>query len=126
MLQALDVTRDQVDFQVDPAAGFDILQVGRREGVRYQVDFKILTLHAVDGEADAVHRDRTLARDVLGQIPRRADDQEKALSRRVETYNLAHAVDMAGHQMPTQAVRQAQGFLQIDLVRPGDPNGAVT
>ena len=42
-----------------------------------------------------------------------------------ESFLLAHAVDVAGHQMPAQAVRQAQRFLQIDLVRPVQPHGAV-
>jgi hypothetical protein len=57
VLQAFDVARDQVDFEVDPAAGYEILQVGHREGVRYQVDFELGTGDAVDREAYAIHGD---------------------------------------------------------------------
>ena len=81
MLQAFDVAGDQIDLEIDPAAGLEVLQVGDRERVRYQVDFEILAFHAVDGEADAVYRDRAFARDVFGQILRRADDEEEALAR---------------------------------------------
>ena len=69
---ALDVARDQVDLEVDPAAGDEGAERGVLQRVRNQVDAELAAvrevLDAVDRQADAVDRDRAL----VGQEPRQA------------------------------------------------------
>ncbi|KAG1547899.1 hypothetical protein G6F50_013500 [Rhizopus delemar] len=108
------VTGDQIDFKIDRAAHARGGEGGVGHGVRDQGDFKAFVIHFVDGEADAVHADRTLLGDVAAQRGRCG--KAPALGARVfvDGQHLAEAIDVAADQMAAEAVGRAHGALQID------------
>ena len=115
---ALDVAGDQVDLQVDAAAGLEPAQRGVLHGVRNQVDADFgAVLHvgdAVDREADAVDGDRALVGQVLAQRAGRQHAQFPAFADRREPGDGADAVDVARDDVAAQPVVGAQGLFQVD------------
>ena len=104
------------------------MQRGVLHRVRNQVDadFAALRLvgHGIDRQAHAVHGDRALVRQVLGQLARRQDAQLKALAHRREVRHATHAVDVARDDVAAQPVVRAQGFFQIHRPHAIQPGGA--
>ena len=79
---------------------------------------------ALIGEADAVDRDRALARDKARELRRRLDLELDVLAiacRALEARHDAHAVDVAGHQMTAEPVGKSQRLFQIDRARSIEP-----
>jgi hypothetical protein len=107
------------------AARLQALERRHRHGVRDQVDGKVGPVDTVHRQADAVYRDRALARDVLRQRLRRADDQLVALADLIELQHLADAVDVARDQVSAEAVGQAQRLFQVHFAGRVEADGAV-
>src|SRR5690606_12041088 len=126
---ALDIAGDQVDLQVDGRADFQVAQRRDLHGMGDQVDgdFRafFLVVHAVDRQADAVDRDRALVGQILRQVGRDDDAQFRRFLDRIEAGHAAHTVDVAGNQVPVQAVAQPQGMLQVDLAGTVQAAGAI-
>src|SRR5574340_234423 len=104
---ALDIARDEVDFEIDRLARSEQAQGGDLHRVRNEVDGEVALLDAIHRQAYAIDRDRPLARDVFGQRRGGADHQLVALARRGEAQHFADAVHVAGHEVAAEPVRQA-------------------
>jgi hypothetical protein len=111
---ALDVARDQVDFQVDAAARLQTTERRRVERMGNQVDAEGGAVDRVGGQADAIDGDRALAGDVPGERCRRADFEQTIVADRIETQYLADAVDVPGDEVAAEAIGQTQRLLEID------------
>lgn len=76
----LAITGDQVDFQIDAAAGLQVAQGGDGNGMRNQVDRKVCAvgdiLDIIGGEAHPLDGDRTFACDVAREGLGRANDEQ--------------------------------------------------
>ena len=81
-------------------------------------------MNVVGGQAGAIDGDGTLLRNVLGQCLRSTDFEQAIVTDGIETQYLADAIDVAGDEVATEAVRQAQGLLHVDLARFGKADGA--
>ena len=95
----------------------------------YQVDADLaalrLVLDAVDRQAGAVDGDGAFVGQVLGQGHRGQHAQLPAFTHLLKIRDLAHAIDMAGHDMAAQAVMGTQGFFKIDGTQRGQTGGFV-
>ena len=115
----LQVPRHEIDLQVQARAGFERGQRGHRERVRNEVHVEARAVDAVDGQAHAVHGDRALGGDEARQLVGRFDFEEPAALRivrdRGEPRHGSDAVDVAGHQVPSQPVGKAQRHLDVDV-----------
>ena len=109
-----NVARDQVDFEIDPRPRLQAAERRRFERVRNQVDGKGRAIDGVGRQADAIDGDRSLARDVFGQVLRRADFEQTVVADGVEAQHFADAIDVARNQVAAETIGQAQGFLEID------------
>src|SRR5690606_37549519 len=111
--QTLQVTRQQIDFEVDLTSGLVIDHDGLGQGVRHDGQFELGAIDRVDGQAGAVDGDRALVRDVLGQLTRRAHLELYGAGVIGARDDLADAIDMAADQVPTEAAGGRQGLFQI-------------
>src|SRR5215469_12940627 len=66
--EPLEVTRQLVDFEIDPQAGSGGPERAVLEGVRNDVHTEDVSLNGVDGEAHAVDRHRPLGRKVAREL----------------------------------------------------------
>ena len=82
--------------------------------MRYQVDREFHPVHLVHRQADAVHRDGTLAGDVSRELARRRHREQPVVARRLEPRHRTHSVHMAAHQVAAEPVGEPQRLLQID------------
>src|SRR5581483_495768 len=71
--QPLQITRDQIDFQIDRAADLELPERGVREGVRDDHEVEAQSRDFVDGQAYSIHTHRALARDVARQRTQRLE-----------------------------------------------------
>src|SRR6185503_9648300 len=102
--EAFDVLGDHVGLQVDAVAGVAHAERGDREGVWDQRDAELGVVDGGDREAHAVDGDGAL----LDQVTREVGgcphgDAGGAVGLRFDLHDLADAVDVAEHQVATQA-----------------------
>src|SRR5450830_1451665 len=118
---AFNITRNQVNFQIDLAVDFQVLECGDLNRVRNQVDREAAAagdvFHTVDGERNAVDYDGAFVGEILVECRRGFDDQFPGFADRFKFAHHAEAVDVAGDQMAAEAFCQGQGFFQIDFAR---------
>src|SRR5258708_27919300 len=81
-----------------------------------------VAIHTVDSEAHAIDTDRAFTRNKALNLARHADAQDAV----GKTQDLAHPVDMAGHQMAAERPPERERFLEVHAaagtVEPGrDP-----
>src|ERR1019366_6618580 len=99
----LDVAGDEIDLEVDLAADLHVAQARALHRVRDQVDAELARRlridDAVDGEGDAVDRNRALHGEKAGEIARRFDAQLPRLADALEMRNASDAVDVAADEM---------------------------
>ena len=120
-IQTLYVARQQIDFEIDARAGLERAERGHFERVRDEVDRRnSRPSHFVDGEAHAIERHRTLARDVTRQRLRRRelDAQRARIGRRGEDFG--DAIDVPGNPVTAEAVAGAQRWLRDSRARRRD------
>ena len=114
----LHITREHVDLQIDTAARAQMLQCGVDKGMRNQVDGNEACagriVHLVDGQADTLHRDRTLVGQKRRQLRRSLDLQQVAFALFGKNTHRTNPIDMAANHMASQPVAGAQGFFQVD------------
>ena len=122
--QPLAIARDQVDFQVDLAAGVQAVQGGVFQGVRDQVDGEIGAIDLVGGQARAIDHDGAFAGNEPGNVFGGADFEQTVVADWVKAQDLADAIDMTGNQMATDHVVEAQGFFQVDRTGGIETDGA--
>src|SRR5207247_1317169 len=77
-VQARDVTRHQVDFEIDSRAACQFTQCRCRQCMRDQIHRKVPLRHGVDGQADAVDGDRPFGRNEAQQRHGRLDLEHPA------------------------------------------------
>jgi hypothetical protein len=111
---------DQDDHR--PALMSAMIRVLQR--VRNQVDGEVGAMNVVGGQAGAIDGDGTLLRNVLGQCLRSTDFEQAIVTDGIKTQYLADAIDVAGDEVATEAVGQAQGLLHVDLARFGKADSA--
>ena len=116
---ALDIAGDQVDLEVDAAAGGEAAAASVFcDGVRDQVDADLAAVgavvDAVDREAHAVDRDRALVGEESRQRAGRRDAQLPAFADRREVGDRADAVDVAADDVAAEPVVGAQGLFEVD------------
>ena len=78
-----------------------------------KVDPEAMAVHFIDGKAGAIDADRALGRDIARQAGRHFEHPAQRTAVRSDRHHLAHTIDMARHQMPTEAVRQAQRLFKV-------------
>src|SRR5262249_11729275 len=122
--QPLDVTRHEIDLDVDAVSGRHLLEIGGRERMRNQVDHKLGAAHLVYRKTHAIHRDRALAGGVAGELARQLDRQLPVITQRYDARHDAGSVHVAAHEMATEAVRETQRLLQVDERAGGKTYGA--
>ena len=112
-VKPLDVASQQIDFQIDAHADGKRAERGDFERVRNEIHAELCAIDFVHGEAHAIERHRTLARDVTRQRFRRREfhAQRARVVRGGE--NFGDAIDMARHPVTTEAVAGAQRGLEI-------------
>lgn len=117
----LAIPRDRVDFQIDLLAGRQMLERGHRNRVRDQIDAELRAIgeifHAVDGQANAIDRDRTLVRQIPAQRLRCKYAELPGFPHRLEAHHFPQPVDMARNDVPAKLIANAQRFFQIDFAR---------
>ena len=76
-------------------------------------DAETFFLHARHREADAVHRHRAFEDNVTHHFRRRGDVEHVVLPHAFPADDFAHAVNVAGHEMPAELAVRAQRPLQV-------------
>ena len=94
-----------------------------------QVDADLATVRQVpdlvDGQADAIDRDRALESHEAAQRRRRQHLQFPAFADLGKSLHGADTVDMAGHDMAAEPIMGTQRFLEIDRSALGQTGGLV-
>src|SRR4029077_7427545 len=116
--QALEVAGDQVDLEVDDrsfpvASGDRVLQRVRDEGAAERAR---LVVHAGDGQAGAVDRDRALLGDVAGELLWQLDGQLPSLLSLADLDYLRRSIDVALDKVTVERAGQGKSGLQVDGV----------
>src|SRR6187551_573076 len=78
-----------------------------------QIDDEFRAAYRVDGKTHAIDGNRSLARDVLCEFRRRCDGEQTIITGGLDPAHLAHAIDVAAHEVSAQPVRQAQRFFEV-------------
>ena len=78
------------------------------------VDRKVIGADLIDGERDAIDRDRALDRDQGGEVLGDANLQTVGLAHRFQRGDGADGVDVAEHDVTAQLVTDPERTLQID------------
>ena len=112
--QALQITRQQIDLKVHPAARTVVVHDGFAQGVRDDGQREFGAIDRVHGQAGAVDRDRAFMGDVLGQLFRRADAEFDGAGVLFAGDHLADAVHVTAYQMTAQTRGRRQGFFEVD------------
>ena len=81
--------------------------------MRNDIDLEFRAVNGVDGQAHAIHANRTFFRDIFCHCLRRLDPELYRPGRLAAIDHNAHPVHVATHQMPTQRGRQRQGLFKI-------------
>ena len=87
---------------------------GHRKRVRDDQNREGVGGDLVDGERDAIERDRALGGDEAHQIARRAQGQPRHVGQVLARDKLGDAIDMAGDDMAAQFVAHLQGAFEIE------------
>ena len=111
--QALQVTRQQIYFQIHFPPGAVVDHDGFGQGVRNNGEFELRAIDRIDRQAGAIDGDRALERDVLGQFAWRADTELHGAGILFTRNHLTHAIDVTADQVPAEATGRRQGLLQI-------------
>src|SRR6185437_12280968 len=77
-------------------------------------DAEALAVDLVDGQGNAVERDRALRGDRAREMRRRGKGEAQRIAVRAAVDDARDAVDMAEHDMAAELVAEAQGALEID------------
>src|SRR5699024_7984777 len=89
---AIQVAGHNIHFQIHRIAKRPIAQVRMRHGMRHYVDTKVVAIHFVHGEADAVYADRALGRDKPRQRIRHREHEPPGSRIGGLLHQFAHAV----------------------------------
>src|SRR5258706_4957774 len=112
---SLDITGNHIDFEVHADSGDEVAKSRRRPRVWDHVDLESCPAHLVDGEAYAVDRDRALAREKTGKFRGCLDDEPGAAAQVLERGHLAHAVDVAAHEVAAETIGEPQRLLEVHV-----------
>src|SRR5258706_1885883 len=112
---SLDIARQHVHLDIHPGSGGEVSKRRRRARVRNHVDLEGRAAHLVDGEAYAVDRDRALAREKAGELRGCLDDEPGAAAQVLEGGHLAHAVDVAAHEVAVEPIGEPHRLLEVHL-----------
>ena len=112
--QALQVAGQQVHLQVHPAPGPVVGHDGLAEGVGDDGQLEFGAVHGVHREADAVHGDRALERDVAGQLDRGAQAELHGAGVIGAGDHFAESVHVAADQVAAEATGGHQRLFQVD------------
>src|SRR5471030_607140 len=112
--QALQITCQQVHFQIHPATWLVRRHDGFAQGVGNDRQQELGAIDCVHGQAGAIDGDRAFMGDVLGEVFRRADAEFHCASIFCTGNHFAHAIDVTADQVPTQTCGRGQGFFQVD------------
>src|SRR5919197_4652282 len=93
--QALDVLRQDVDFEGDGRSGAEVAEGRRRQGVGDERDLEGVGVERGDRQRDAVHGDRALGGAVAQELGRRFDAHADAVALGFGAGDAADAVDVA-------------------------------
>src|ERR1700680_702117 len=108
------VASDEVDLEVDPGPHRPLTGGGGGDRVRNQRDGERRLEDVDDGQADAVDGDAALLCDELGHRLRCCDRHPPGVAILAERAHRAGRVDVAGEQMPADAVTELQRALEVD------------
>ena len=111
-----DVFCQDIAFQVDLAPLFQGSQRGGLERVRDQSDAEMGVVRFDDRQADAIDRDGSFAGHVPHQVDRAREMKESPFSFILAENYGSDGVNVAGDEMPTQAISGTKGSFAIDLV----------
>src|SRR5690348_11588428 len=101
--QALDILRENVDFEIHGIADGQLLQIRVRVSVRNDSDLGDAFEPARDSEADAVDSERTFFRDIAAQILRDANREPPVFALRNHAFDAADAIHVTLHKMSPEA-----------------------
>src|SRR5580658_3583631 len=93
--KAFHVTRHLVNFQVELRPRRQRAEGGHFEGMRNQVHPKSRPVHFVDSQADAIDRNRSLARDEACQVGWRLDHDPRGTGIGCPGHDGAQAIDVS-------------------------------
>ena len=110
-LQTLEVTGEDVDFQIDAIAAAQAAQRGDIRRVRDQVQVEIaraigVVVERIDGERHAIDRDRALGGDVGRDFCRGRDLNVERSADFFAACHMADGIDVPGDDMAAQFVAQ--------------------
>jgi hypothetical protein len=80
----------------------------------------------IDRERDAINGDRAFFRDIGGKVGGGGNDDAPRIASLIHAGHMAHAIDMAGHDMPAQFIAQFECGFEIDrrALHPAARHGA--
>src|SRR3990167_9282124 len=113
--QALQVTREQIHFEVDLTTRAVVEHDGFGQGVRHDGQLKFGAVDRIDGQARAVDGDRAFVGDVLGQFAWCTNGELPRPGILRHRDDLTDTVNMPTDQVTTQAAGGCQGLFQVDL-----------
>ena len=112
-LQAGDVARQRVDFQIDAIPSLGMAPGGHGFRVGDKVDAELAVIDLVHRERGAIQRDGAFGRDVAGQFTRGAQGDARAVALAAHLHDLGHAIHMARHDMAAQFIPDLERPLKV-------------
>src|SRR5262245_20896945 len=122
--EPLDVAREHIHLEVHPIALAQAAEVGCFQRMGDEVHRECRAIDLIYRQADAVHRDRALARDVLGERFRNSHRQPLVAAGALDTRHASDPVHVPAHHVAAQAVRRPQRLFEIDAAARGETRGA--
>src|SRR4029077_9626334 len=99
-----DVARQHVDLEIDAIPNFCRAERGVDQRMRDEVDAEAIALNLVDGERDAVERDRAFGRDRLGEGLGHAEGEALGIALAPSLDDFGDRVDVARNDMAAELV----------------------
>src|SRR6056297_470 len=116
--ETLQVTRDDIHFEIDLGTAGIAAEAGGFECMGNDVHAESRTLDPIDREADPVDADRALAGQVTGQLVRPTAGETYRAAVVHPALDPADAVHVTRDEMPAEGLGQCQRPLEIDRTAP--------
>src|SRR5262245_39220897 len=113
--QPCGITGHRIDLEVDIVAFVQCAEGRHAQGMGNDQYRKCIPLDGIDRERDAIERNRSLGRDKVRKLARRAQHEAGHFSQVFAPHDRGDPVHVADNQMSAQFVAEFQRPLEIDL-----------
>ncbi len=112
--EAGEVARHEIDFKVYQIAGAPVSPCRVGKSVRNEVDAEARAAGIVNGQRDAVERDRPFGGNEGSKFGGAFQDEADTVTVRLAREDGGRAVDMAGYEMAAELIPERESPFEID------------